>query len=71
MPFAHRDLLHARQSPQPGGAAGRAGHMAPSSGRLDQVTRVVTPGQDGKATAQTKVPMRPNSYAFSDGKVRE
>ena len=57
------DSTHARQPPQPGGAAGRAGHMSytPSSGRPDHVTRVVTPGRDGKATAQTTVPTRPNS----------
>ena len=63
MPFAHRDSPHARQPPQPGGAAGRAGHMSytPSSGRPDHVTRVVTSGGDGKATAHTTVPTRPNS----------
>ena len=28
MPFAHRDSPHSRQPSQPGGAAGRAGHMS-------------------------------------------
>ena len=43
--FAHRDPPHARQPPQLGGAAGRAGHMSytPSKGRPDHVTCVVTP----------------------------
>ena len=30
MPFAHPDSPHARQPPQPGGAAGRAGHPHPA-----------------------------------------
>ena len=51
MPFAHRDSPHARQPPRPGGAAGRAGHTSPCNGRPDQVTSMVTPGRDGKATA--------------------
>ena len=55
MPFAHRDSPRARQPPRPGGAARRAGHLSPSNGRPDQVTSMVTPGRDGKATAQSSI----------------
>ena len=62
MPSAHPDSLHARKPPQPGGAAGRAGHMSytPSSGRPDHVTRVVTSGQERKASVHPTVPTQPN-----------
>ena len=56
MPFAHRDLPHARQPPYPGGVAVGAGHMwyTPSSGRPDHVMCVVTSGRKGKATVIRK-----------------
>ena len=58
MTSAHPDSPHARSPPQPVGAARRASHMssAPSSGRPDQVTRVVTSGQERKATVYPTVP---------------
>ena len=60
MPSAHSP--HARKLPKPDGAAGRASHTSytPSSGQPDHVTRVVTSGQERKATVHPKVPTRPN-----------
>ena len=62
MPFAHPDLPHAQRPPYSDSVAGRASHTSyshtTSSRRPDQVTRVVTPGQDGTATVHTKPTMQ-------------
>ena len=61
IPSAHRDPPHMQRPPLLDGTAGRAGHMSPNDGQPDQVTRLVTPGQGGKATVQITVPTRPRS----------
>ena len=71
MPFAHRDLPHARQPPRLGGAAGGADHMSTCNGQPDQVTCTMTPGRDGKATAQTSIPTRPNSMHVTKSAAAE
>ena len=61
VPFAHRDSPYARQPPRLGGAAAGADYMPTCNGRPVQVTSLMTPGRDGKTTAQTSIPTRPNS----------
>ena len=61
IPSAHWDPPHIQRPPPLDGTAGRAGQMSPNNGQPDRVTRMVTPGQGGKATIQIKVPTRPRS----------
>ena len=70
-PFANFGNQSIQRPPHLGGTAGRAGHMSPNNGQPYRVTRMVTPGQGGKATFQITVPTRPTSMRVTKAAISE